>query len=1276
MLLAPRLFSGVNMPAPIADRTRAYKKESAGTGGNPNQRRAYPVVLNPQEDGLDMAALYLQQSNSDDEQVAIWRENGELHFRDTKLGANVSFTLSSLATTVLTSDSEHGNRGGGSLHALATTSVHGFMASTDKDRLDKLWNTTADLYLPLTGGTLSGNLVMSGSSEIRLSGNGILRFDGSAQYRIMGKDLRTSQGLPAPARVTNANRLDIIGSNSNAAGVTIGNTNAPPALEIGSNLVYVGGTLEVSGNTETLSRLIARDRIELFTAGNSIGFSGSSNLYSIGHNYRQHQSAPTGHITGNTLDIIGPNTANTDGITLGALGRVPSLEITPWDVYVSRDLSVGRNIQVAQNLTVSGTASASGRNLASEDYVQSRGMNLVTNGYGLLGDNTNWSQVDFDGTDKPPPGAGSFRAEVGVHPVTVLSDEYIPFDVSKRHVLQAWFKGTPLHPGARAFLGLSLYDIDKLSISNFHRRVREGTATRLAQPLAPGDTEVYLEDAPTDWYVGSASQSRIVTVFSYKNSYGYKYPDYTYSRYTTANGGYPEVGGVDVANKKINLTNPWQFHNPDDPNGVFPVGTAVCNAIGGDSYSYRIFSNRDIPEDWELWSGEVPANALEDAVAFAKIQILVNRNLGGGGTGTATSFAGVWFGEADYVSASDGGNFSSPVSIQGYNIWHAGNFNPATKSDTDHTHVVADVADLQSLLDDKANASHTHSIGQVTGLQTALDGKANSSHAHTIANVTGLQTALDSKASSIHSHAISDVTGLQTALDGKASTNHDHDSTYLKLTGGTLTGNLKVQGDVEANDLYGDVYADRVSATLSVDTDRLTTSYFTPPSSAGTPSAGPGQSANDVVLDITNNKWYRYTGSSFVEIGGGSGYVLPAASTTVRGGIRVGSNLKITSTDVLSLSTEIASLKSIQFVDGPESALIEMIDVDGAGLLRVDVDRAGFLGTVSARRLQVNEEADFFGPVDFKDDVVISGGEISFHPAVGGGITSALHSDGGFLQIPTNAGTPSHVAGTPAGRLVWNTSGNLLYVSSGSSWVAQVPSTRTITTSASSGLTGGGTLSSNRSLAINFAPSGTSSTTQAVRADDVRLSDARTPLAHNHTISDIADLQGVLDNLSFSRAQTIFTINPTPDGFRWEFANDPDEFMSSEMYRVKANLAGATYVRLSAHIESHSFTEAVLAVEVSDDGGNNWYSLSVNPSFGYSGPDLWLEIGGASSENALVGGDPNLLTSNWQELEQTFAHGEIWLRLIAYQTTGGGSGQTDVILGTIKLEAVYGDVEK
>jgi oxalate decarboxylase/phosphoglucose isomerase-like protein (cupin superfamily) len=65
--------------------------------------------------------------------------------------------------------------------------------------------------------------------------------------------------------------------------------------------------------------------------------------------------------------------------------------------------------------------------------------------------------------------------------------------------------------------------------------------------------------------------------------------------------------------------------------------------------------------------------------------------------------------------------------------------------------------------------------------------------------------------------------------------------------------------------------------------------------------------------------------------------------------------------------------------------------------------------------------------------------------------------------------------------------------------------------STGTGLTGGGDLSADRTFSVDFAASGVSSSTKAVRADDSRLSDARTPTAHTHAISDVTNLQTSLD---------------------------------------------------------------------------------------------------------------------------------------------------------------------
>lgn len=76
----------------------------------------------------------------------------------------------------------------------------------------------------------------------------------------------------------------------------------------------------------------------------------------------------------------------------------------------------------------------------------------------------------------------------------------------------------------------------------------------------------------------------------------------------------------------------------------------------------------------------------------------------------------------------------------------------------------------QTALDSKAAAVHTHPIADVTNLQSSLDAKADASTT---------TTALAGKASTVHTHAISDVTNLQTTLDGKAAASHTHTASQI-----------------------------------------------------------------------------------------------------------------------------------------------------------------------------------------------------------------------------------------------------------------------------------------------------------------------------------------------------------------------------------------------------------------------------------------------------------------------------------------------------------------
>lgn len=81
---------------------------------------------------------------------------------------------------------------------------------------------------------------------------------------------------------------------------------------------------------------------------------------------------------------------------------------------------------------------------------------------------------------------------------------------------------------------------------------------------------------------------------------------------------------------------------------------------------------------------------------------------------------------------------------------------------------------INTELTKKANTNHTHSITNITNLQSQLDGKANSVHTHDdrYYTETEMNTKLNGKANSTHTHNISDVTGLSTSLDGKMGNNY------------------------------------------------------------------------------------------------------------------------------------------------------------------------------------------------------------------------------------------------------------------------------------------------------------------------------------------------------------------------------------------------------------------------------------------------------------------------------------------------------------------------
>jgi len=133
-----------------------------------------------------------------------------------------------------------------------------------------------------------------------------------------------------------------------------------------------------------------------------------------------------------------------------------------------------------------------------------------------------------------------------------------------------------------------------------------------------------------------------------------------------------------------------------------------------------------------------------------------------------------------------------------------------------HTHIIADTTGLQTALNNKADFNHTHTIANVTNLQSSLDGKAPVSHGHNIIDVSGLQEALELRSLLGHTHAISEVLNLQTTLNGKADVLHTHAIADITNLQSSLDGKAALVHTHVAADItdLGETVDDRVASLL------------------------------------------------------------------------------------------------------------------------------------------------------------------------------------------------------------------------------------------------------------------------------------------------------------------------------------------------------------------------------------------------------------------------------------------------------------------------------
>lgn len=240
-------------------------------------------------------------------------------------------------------------------------------------------------------------------------------------------------------------------------------------------------------------------------------------------------------------------------------------------------------------------------NLITSDYAKARGAGTVSNFAGHLGNAYNYPDtLTFDASQTPgTPGA---FLKTGHYTGSEEMAEHIAVDPNLVYATRSYLRQetasgdwSSFANGARHshYMGFRCYDADGFPIEAAnHARFREGgvdSLTTLTQPLAPGDTVVHVQDA-TGWNDSQSSAfKRGLIIFGYQDSAGRSYDHYS----RIEGSDLFELTGVDKSSGQITLNQPLptDLANPNDPSGIWPIGTRIANRNSGPNYKFGMFEN-------------------------------------------------------------------------------------------------------------------------------------------------------------------------------------------------------------------------------------------------------------------------------------------------------------------------------------------------------------------------------------------------------------------------------------------------------------------------------------------------------------------------------------------------------------------------------------------------------------------------------------------------------------------------------------------------------------
>lgn len=206
-----------------------------------------------------------------------------------------------------------------------------------------------------------------------------------------------------------------------------------------------------------------------------------------------------------------------------------------------------------------------------KNYVGSRGENLITNGTAMLGDNTNFTSMTYDGSDTYYAG-GCFKVTGRSQ---VCTTEFIAIDPSQIYELSYYIKSSD--DSSLIYDYIDCYDVDKIQIRSMHVMYVKGSLTTLAEDLKPGDTVIHVTDV-SGFETTTPDYRKGVIFWNYTNSKGYTYPPETYSRNVYLNL-WDDGSAIDKTNNTITLKKAWTGK-------TYPAGTYVSQKSDGGTFNY------------------------------------------------------------------------------------------------------------------------------------------------------------------------------------------------------------------------------------------------------------------------------------------------------------------------------------------------------------------------------------------------------------------------------------------------------------------------------------------------------------------------------------------------------------------------------------------------------------------------------------------------------------------------------------------------------------------